>query len=84
MKKPVLLFATDESTYIQQRGIRPEYYQLPFPHSKDNEELLENLQKLDMKHPYSDDFMLNYGSKDDGHAAEYVVERILLEAPLTK
>ena len=84
MKKPVLLFATDESSYIQQRGIRPEYYQLPFPHSKDNEELLENLQKLDMKHPYSDDFMLNYGSKDDGHAAEYVVERILLEAPLTK
>ena len=82
MKKPVLLFATDEESYIRQRGIRPEYYQLPFPHSRSNEDLFVNLQQLNMSNPYSDDFMMNYGSKDDGHASEYVVDRILLEAPL--
>lgn len=79
MHKPVLLFATDEQEYVAQRGIRPEYYKLPFPHCKNNVELGECLKDLDLANPYSDDFMKWYGSKDDGHAAKRVVDRIITE-----
>ena len=79
MHKPVLLFATDEQDYIAQRGIRPEYYRLPFPHSKNNQELINNLRRLDLENPYTDEFIEWYGSKDDGHAAERVVNRIVEE-----
>ena len=82
MHKPVLLFATDEQAYVTQRGIRPEYYKLPFPRSKNNHELINNLRALNMENPYTDEFFEWYGSKDDGHASERVVDRILKEAPL--
>ena len=79
MEKPVLLFATDEQDYVAQRGIRPEYYKLPFPHSKNNHELINSLLALNLEKPYSDDFLRWYGSKDDGHASERVVDRIIME-----
>lgn len=79
MHKPVLLFATDEEEYVVQRGIRPEYKKLPFPHSKNNLELINNLRALDFGNPYSDEFIKWYGSIDDGHAAERVVNRIIEE-----
>ena len=67
---------------MTQRGIRPEYYKLPFPRSKNNHELINNLRALNMENPYTDEFFEWYGSKDDGHASERVVDRILKEAPL--
>jgi CDP-glycerol glycerophosphotransferase len=79
MHKPVLLFATDEEEYVEQRGIRPEYRKLPFPHSKNNLELINNLCALDFGKPYTDEFIKWYGSIDDGHAAERVVNRIIEE-----
>lgn len=79
MHKPVLLYATDEKEYVAQRGIRPEYYKLPFPHCKNNDELIESLKNLNIDNPYSDDFLKWYGSKDDGHASERVVNRIIDE-----
>ena len=77
MHKPVLLFATDEKDYVIQRGLRPEYYKLPFPHCKNNVELEKCLKVVDIKNPYSDDFLKWYGSKDDGHASARVVDKIL-------
>ena len=79
MHKPVLLYTTDEKEYVVQRGIRPEYYKLPFPHCKNNDELMESLKNLNIDNPYSDDFLKWYGSKDDGHASERVVNRIIDE-----
>jgi len=84
MHKPVLLFATDEQAYVAHRGIRPEYYKLPFPHCKNNLELVASLKDLDFDHPYSDDFMKWYGSIDDGHASERVVDRIMIKMSTTK
>ena len=84
MHKPVLLFAIDEEEYVEQRGIRPEYRKLPFPHSKNNLELINNLRALDFENPYSNDFIKWYGSKDDGHASERVVNRIIEEISISK
>ena len=84
MHKPVLLFTTDEKSYIEQRGIRPEYYRLPFPHSVNNQELIDNLRSLDLEKPYSNEFIKWYGSRDDGCATERVVNRILTEMSLMK
>ncbi len=84
MHRPVFIFATDENSYVKQRGIRPEFYRLPFLHSTDNEELFMNMEKVDFSNPYSDDFMQFYGSVDSGNASESVVNRILKEAPVDR
>jgi len=85
LHKPILLFATDEKEYIAQRGIRHEYYEMPFPHCHNNDELIESVRAMDFEHPYSssiNEFMEMYGSAEDGHASEYVVDRIMKEAPI--
>ena len=80
MKKPVLLFITDLEDYVKKcRGIRPLFYQLPFELSKSNEELCCAIMKFDANsylHRLNTFMDRYYHSYDDGHASEYVVERI--------
>lgn len=82
MHKPVLILAIDEQQYVNLRGIRPEFYQLPFPHCNDNEALIGQLKLLDLNHPYSNDFLKSYGSVDNGNASKQVVDRIIHETQL--
>ena len=79
MKRPILLYVKDELQYKELRGLRPEYYQVPFPHCKDNDELVKSIKEIDMDSPYGDEFSKIYGVKDDGHASERVVDRIVYE-----
>ena len=85
MNNPIILFVTDEEEYIAQRGIRHEYYEMPYPHCHNNDEVIESVRALDFAHPFSpyvNEFLKLYGSAEDGHASKCVVDRILEEAPL--
>ncbi len=80
MKKPVLLFITDLEDYIQKsRGIRPLFYKLPFDLSQSNEDLYSAIMNYDEANYQQrlKEFMdIYFHSYDDGHASEYVVDRI--------
>lgn len=80
MRKPVFLFILDLQDYIKDAGgVRPIFYNLPFSMAHSNEELNETIREFDMNdyHNLLDGFMHKYfRSYDDGHASEYVVERI--------
>ena len=80
MRKPVFLFIQDLEDYIKDAGgVRPIFYNLPFSMARSNEELNEMIREFDIKvyHNILDSFMHKYfRSYDDGHASEYVVERI--------
>lgn len=80
MKKPVFLFIQDLEEYIKNAGgVRPIFYDLPFSMAHSNEELNEmiSLFDIDVYKKLLDSFMHKYfRSYDDGHASEYVVERI--------
>ncbi len=43
MKKPVFLHALDIDTYSKDRGLLPEYYDFPFPHTYNNDALIEEI-----------------------------------------
>lgn len=80
MRKPVFLFITDLEQYIQRcRDIRPIFYQLPFALAHSNDELCNAICEYD-ELEYQKDLKIfmddNFQSYDDGHASEYVVDRI--------
>lgn len=80
MKRPVFLFITDLDEYVNKsRGIRPLFYKLPFTLSQSNEELCQAISSFkDDAYQKSLSMFMDqyYQSYDDGHASEYVVERI--------
>lgn len=79
MHKPVFLFATDLEKYAKTRGLRPEYYDLPFALCQSNQELCDTILKTDLKE-YIDEsdrfFKFTICSFDDGRASKSVVDRI--------
>lgn len=78
-RKPVLLYASDIEEYTRMRGLKPMYYQLPFPLARTNDELIENICKYDYA-AYLDKFenfmSKQYGNYDDGNASERFVEKL--------
>ena len=80
MRKPVFLFILDLEDYIKDAGgVRPIFFNLPFPMGRSNEELNKIIGDFDLNayQDRLDSFMHKYfRSYDDGHASEYVVERI--------
>ena len=80
MRKPIFLFILDLEDYIKDAGgIRPIFYDLPFSMTRSNEELNKIIREFDFNDYQNnlDAFMHKYfRSYDDGHASEYVVERI--------
>ena len=80
MHKPVFLFATDLDRYAKSRGLRPEYYDLPFALCQSNQELCESIMKTNFNEYVEESdrfFKYTIHSFDDGHASETVVERII-------
>ena len=80
MKKPVFLYVPDLEEYINKgRGLRPIIDALPFPLCRTNKELSDLIRSFDYD-KYLKDLesftYLVYGSFEDGHASEKVVERI--------
>lgn len=77
-RKPVFRFATDVDKYIGMRGLKDLYFRMPFPLSKSNDELQKQIALFDMN-KYGQElesFLYEYGSVDDGHAAERFVLKL--------
>lgn len=78
-KTPVILYASDLSNYNKMRGVRPIYYDLPFPFCQSNEDVRSAIYDFNQDDYWKrvNDFMnRTIVSYDDGHASENVVERI--------
>ena len=79
MRKPVFLYASDIEAYTSMRGLKPMYYNLPFPLAKNNDEMEDNIlnynegNQVERFNVWMKD---SYGSVDDGRASERFVERL--------
>ncbi len=76
----VLRFATDVDKYKGMRGLKDLYFQMPFPLCRSNEELQAQIAQFN-EGKYKKDlelFLKEYGTVDDGHAAERFIQQINL------
>lgn len=77
---PVLLYADDVQEYIENRGkFMWEKDELPFLMAQTNEELVENIVAFDEREyiDSADLFMKTQGVREDGHASEQVVDKVI-------
>lgn len=78
MGKPSFIFASDVEAYQKMRGLRPDFFTMPYPICRTNEALLEQLRALtpesgrDLARRFSEAF----GGTDQGDASKQVTERI--------
>lgn len=80
VKKPVFLFATDKTEYINHEyDFLLDYDSLPFPIAETNEELVRRIMDFD-KAIYESQvakFLSQYEVQEDGHASERAAEFIM-------
>lgn len=80
VKKPVFLFATDRTEYIDKEyDLLIDYDTLPFPIAESNEELVRNIENFNQTQ-YEKEvevFLGKYGVCEDGHASERAADFIL-------
>lgn len=78
-RRPVFLYASDIDEYTRMRGLKPMYYQLPFPLARDNDELIDNIRNYNYAE-YLEKFERfmseQYGNYDDGQASKRFVEKL--------
>lgn len=77
-RRPGFIYATDISQYNNERGFYYPLEQTPFPISTNNKELLKNIENFDenLYLKKIDQFLLEKGCIDDGHASERIAEKI--------
>lgn len=78
-KKMGILFVPDVERYEQTRGLRPIFWEVPYPIVRTQQELIQHLEDLfhDDALTRIESFLKNrIHSFDDGHASERVVERV--------
>lgn len=76
--KPGFIFATDLSSYYEERGFYYPLNSTPFPIAESNEQLIEQIINFDSS-KYEKDaeaFIRRHGCVDDGHASERIVDKI--------
>lgn len=78
LRKPSYLYAPDVEEYRAMRGLKEQFFHLPFARSTTNEELVRQLAEYTQEYgvKVAQDFLDFYGSVDKGDAAKMVVERI--------
>lgn len=77
-KKPGFLYTPDIDDYNSERGLFYPLSETPFPVSRNNEELLSNIDKFDSK-KYElkrKEFLTKRGCIEDGNASKKVVNKI--------
>ena len=78
-RRPVFLYASDVDEYTRMRGLKPMYYQLPFPLAKSNDELVKNIREYEYSkylQKFEEFMSVRYGNFDDGHASGKFVEKL--------
>ncbi len=80
-RRPVFLYQNDETDYENDRGFYSPVSEWPYPKAHTQDELVDTIMHFDNNEYIKklNAFFEKYGSCDDGHAAERVVERILQE-----
>ena len=81
MKRPIFLFAKDIEEYQKMRGLKDWFVKVPFPVCRDNDEIVNAIMNFKEAKYLADLETFNqlYGSLEDGHATERVVNRIKSE-----
>lgn len=76
--KPGFIYAPDLKEYDSERGFYYPLEETPFPIAETNEELVERIQNFDptLYEMKRQEFLKARGCKEDGHAAEKIVEII--------
>lgn len=77
-RRPMFIFATDLNHYNTERGLYYPLESTPFPVSQDNDELVASVLSFDddVYQKKVDEFLLDKGCVEDGHAAERIVEKM--------
>lgn len=77
-RKPAFMFATDIQSYVKERGLLFDPFQLPFPCATTNDELEKAISEFDETSykQKTDDFFAQHLLKDDGLAAERVATMV--------
>lgn len=78
LRKPGFIFATDIEKYNTERGFYYPLEETPFPIATNNDQLIENILTFDNEKylPEVEEFLVDKGCVEDGHASERVVELI--------
>ena len=78
MKRPVFLFTKDIAEYQTMRGLKDWFFKVPFPFCHNNDELCQEIINFDAPSYIQrcKEFDKLYGSLEDGHATERVVNRL--------
>ena len=78
MNKPVFLYASDIEDYKKERGLKPVYFNLPFPLCRNNQELLNAINQFDMNSYLNrlKGFRKQYRGFDNGSSSKHVVDLI--------
>ena len=76
--RPGFIYAPDLKEYDSERGFYYPLEETPFPIAETNEELVERIQNFDptLYETKRQEFLKARGCKEDGHAAEKIVEII--------
>ena len=79
MRKPGFIFATDLELYNTERGFCYPLETTPFPIATNNDELVEKIASFDNNEYLKklEEFLVDKGCIEDGHASERVVDKIL-------
>ena len=76
--KPIVLYTPDEDNYIKKcRGLRPEYFMMPFKKYYNNIDLQRGLADINLENSYPCSYYKSLGNIDDGMASSRVVDKIL-------
>ena len=78
MGKPSFIFASDVERYRQMRGLKADFFTMPYPVCRTNEALLQQLCALtpEKGRELAARFMAVYGGVDRGDASRQVAQRI--------
>lgn len=80
LKKPAYLYAPDVEEYHKMRGLKEQFFHLPFPLCRTNQELQTQLSQYNAEKgsQLAQTFLDYYGSVDKGDASKQVVQRICM------
>ena len=76
--RPGFIYANDLAEYNNLRGLYYPLEETPFPIATNNDELIENVLNFDDEEYQQkrEQFLIDRGSKEDGHAAEKIVDLV--------
>ena len=79
LERPSYIYAPDVEAYQKMRGLKPDFFRMPYPVCRTNAELVELLKAYtpEAGKENAKKFMEHFGGTDQGDASRKVVSRIL-------